>query len=241
MVNNVSTSTSTKDKSLIILILIGVCTFVLWQFSIGRIFLYPFALLGTWFHEMGHGLTAIILGGSFIRLEINPDGSGLAVHTVGTFLGRVSNSIIAGAGPVGPTIAGSIFVMTSGNKNLARIMMLLLGAMLIISDIIWIRTFFGFALILAFGIVVLLIAIKGNDKVQRITMQFLGIQAFLSLYLSIGYLFSSGGTVSGTTFSSDTQVISQSLFLPHWFWAGAILLFSLIIIVFTLLVAYRKK
>ena len=40
--------------------------------------LYPFTLLGTWVHEMGHGLGALLCGGRFDRLEIFEDASGLA-------------------------------------------------------------------------------------------------------------------------------------------------------------------
>jgi len=228
-----------KNASLTVLLTLAIATFVFWQFPYGRIFLYPFVILGTWFHEMGHGLTAVVLGGSFIRLDIYPDGSGMAVHTANSFLGSIGRALIAADGPIGPTIAGSVFVLSSSKTKFSRFLMFMLGGMLIISDIIWVRTFFGFTMILVFGMIILLIAIKGKDKLQKICMQFLGIQAFLSLYLSIGYLFSRGGTVAGSAFSSDTQVISDSLFFPHWFWAGTILLFSLLMIIFSMVAAYR--
>lgn len=34
-------------------------TVVLWQIPQGDYILYPFTILATWFHEMGHGLAAI--------------------------------------------------------------------------------------------------------------------------------------------------------------------------------------
>lgn len=229
-----------KDKSLIILVIIGLATIAIWQFSFGRLFLYPFVILGTWFHEMGHGIAAMVLGGNFIRLEINADGSGTAYHTANTILGGLGNAFIAGAGPIGPTIAGSIFVLFSAKTRFSRITLFLLGIFLILSDIIWVRTLFGFLMILAFGALFIYISLYGKDKLQKITMQFLGIQAFLSLYLSIDYLFSTGGTAGGNSFSSDTQVISQSLLLPNWFWASIILLFSLYMIIFSIRSVYKS-
>jgi hypothetical protein len=36
----------------------------------GGTILYPFTLFATWVHEMGHGLTGLVVGGSFDKLEI---------------------------------------------------------------------------------------------------------------------------------------------------------------------------
>ena len=59
------------NRGFIILIVLTVITFVVWQIPlVGRFILYPFTILGTWFHEMGHGVTAMLMGGSFEQLEI---------------------------------------------------------------------------------------------------------------------------------------------------------------------------
>ena len=39
-------------------------TVALWQVPYGDTLLYPFTLLATWFHEMGHGLASMLLGRS---------------------------------------------------------------------------------------------------------------------------------------------------------------------------------
>jgi hypothetical protein len=39
---------------------------------------YPLQLMLTLVHELGHGLTAIITGGSFHNFRVAPDGSGVA-------------------------------------------------------------------------------------------------------------------------------------------------------------------
>ncbi len=231
--DNVTIGKKAIDKGLIYLILIGLATAVLWQFQIGRFILYPFTILGTWFHEMGHGLSAIILGGSFIRLDIFPDASGIAVHSENSYLAALGRALIATGGPIGPTIAGSLFIVASSKKNLTRLILFLLALVLIISDILWVRTLFGFVIILIFGLLVGFISLKANDKVQKFTLQFLGIQAFLSLYLSLNYLFSSGGIVNGVAFKSDTQHMADNLLLPYWFWAVVILAFSLFLIYFS--------
>lgn len=231
--DNVTIGKKAIDRGIIYLIIIGLATAVLWQFQIGRFILYPFTILGTWFHEMGHGLSAIILGGNFIRLDIFSDASGIAVHSDNSYLGALGRALIAAGGPIGPTIAGSLFVVGSSKKNLTRLILFLLSLVLIISDILWVRTTFGFIIILIFALLIGFIALKTGDKVQRISLQFLGIQAFLSLYLSVSYLFSGGGVINGVTFKSDTQHIADSLLLPYWFWATCILAFSIFLIFFS--------
>lgn len=51
---------------------------IAWQIPYGRLVIYPLSLLGTYVHEMGHGLTALVLGADFERLVMFPDGSGFA-------------------------------------------------------------------------------------------------------------------------------------------------------------------
>ena len=57
---------------------IAFLVFFIWQSPFLGQVRYPFLLLGTWFHEMGHGITALILGGKFEYLEIYSNGGGVA-------------------------------------------------------------------------------------------------------------------------------------------------------------------
>ena len=57
---------------------LAVGSILLWQTYWGSLLLYPFTILATWFHEMGHGLAAILAGGRFEQLAIYADGSGVA-------------------------------------------------------------------------------------------------------------------------------------------------------------------
>ena len=56
------------------LTVIAVVSVVAWQTGPGRLVLYPFAILATWFHEMEHGLAALLTGACFERLVIAPSG-----------------------------------------------------------------------------------------------------------------------------------------------------------------------
>ncbi len=225
-----------KDKNLIWVLLFGVITAVMWQFETGRYILYPFTILGTWFHEMSHGLTALLLGGTFQKLDLNLDGSGVAYFYGNLFLGRIGNAIVAAAGPLGPAMFGSLMIISSKNPKTTKFFLSFLVILMLLSIIIWIRTIFGAIIIALFGVTLLLILLKTNLQFQKRTLQFLGIEAILSLFLSISYLFSNGGVVNGKQYYSDTYVIQEALFLPYWFWGGIILIIS----IFFLILSFKK-
>ena len=56
------------------LILAVVVVLALPALPFGNYLMYPFVILTTWFHEMGHGLTALMLGQNFDQLQIFADG-----------------------------------------------------------------------------------------------------------------------------------------------------------------------
>ncbi len=226
-----------NNKSIIWIAGFGLLTIILWNVPFGNLILYPFTILGTWFHEMGHGLTAEILGGNFHRLVLLSDGSGYAQFSYDTlFLANFGKAIVAAGGPLGPTIAGSIFLISSTNIKITRIILIIFTLILIVSLLIWVRPIFslGFLITAIFAAVFSFIVLKGKDSVKRGTLQFIGVQAIASLYQSIGYLYSSGGVIEGQQFKSDTQVIADNIWLPNWFAASLILLVSVFAIYFSL-------
>jgi hypothetical protein len=221
----------------------GLLTIILWNVPGGSMLLYPFTILGTWFHEMAHGITAIILGGNFHELVLFPDGSGYAQFSyTSLFLGRIGKSIVAAAGPFGPTVAGAVFIMASTNKKATEWILYIFSFLLIISFLIWVRPVisWGFLMVLIFAVSATLISFKANDKFKTLTIQFIAVQAFISLYQSIGYLFSSGANVGGTNNMSDTMVIADNLLLPYWFWATLILIFNAITVYASLKYYFNK-
>ena len=218
----------------------AVATVVLWQVPYGHYILYPFSILATWFHEMGHGLAAIFLGGDFLKLEIFANGSGRATYTYSgdLFLGRIGRAIVAAAGLLGPPIAGAILILASRSFKTASISLKILGGFLLFSVLIWVRSLFGIVAILLLGLIILGIGIKGNRWFQGFSIQFLGVQACVSTYNQLDYLFS---PTAGPLGISDTAQIQRELIIfPYWFWGGLIAIASLVILVQSLRIAYKQ-
>ncbi|GAX41652.1 hypothetical protein NIES4075_26490 [Tolypothrix sp. NIES-4075] len=220
------------------LIAAAIATIVLWQLPIGNYILYPFTILATWFHEMSHGLMALLLGGQFRKLEIFGDGSGVASYAMSLSLAPIGPALVAAAGPMGPPIAGSALILASRSFKAATLSLKILGGFLLLSTLIWVRSLFGLIAIPLLGLIILAIAFKAPRWLQGFAIQFLGVQACVSTYHQLDYLFSYSAGPLGL---SDTAQIQQRLLLPYWFWGGLMAIASLVILVQSLRIAYRSR
>jgi hypothetical protein len=105
----------------------------------GGYVLYPLTLLATWVHEMGHGLTALLLGGRFSYLEIFSDGSGQAAFTLGGW----RNGLVAAGGLMAPPFVGAAVLAFVRGPRRARVLLVALAVLLWLSLIIWVRSIAG--------------------------------------------------------------------------------------------------
>ncbi len=220
------------------LVAAAIITVVIWQIPIGNYILYPFSILATWFHEMGHGLMVLMLGGQFQRLEIFSNGSGVAHYTLSRTWGYLGMGLVAASGPMGPPIAGASLILASRSLKTASWSLKILGGFLLLSTLIWVRSWFGLVAIPLLGLIILGVALKTPLWLQGFVIQFLGVQACVSTYHQLDYLFS---YTAGPLGLSDTGQMQRYLFLPYWFWGLLMALASLIILIQSLRVAYATK
>lgn len=189
----------------------------------GRNVLYPFALLGTWVHEMGHGLVAILAGGSFNRLLIYQNLGGTAYSSGVGSLGR---AFVAAGGLLGPAIAGGVIIILGSRESTARWVLAGLAIVLAISLILFVRNAFGW---FALGLIAALLAplaLYGPEIVKVFVAQLIGIQFCLASWGTLDYMFTKNFRRDGQVIDSDTQEIAEVLLLPYWFWGGLIALLS---------------
>jgi len=207
-----------RRRRAILLLGIAIILVALWQTTLGSLLLYPFTILATWFHEMGHGVAGMLTGSKFDRLLIFPNGSGVAQMLTPLDESRLQIALIAASGPLGPAIAGALLIVASRSVRSTRTALAVLGAVLILSTLIWVRSLTGWIVLPALGVAILTLAYRGSPSQQRLGIQILGVQACISAWRQFGYLFSSGGSVGGQLHRSDTGAIADALLLPYWVW-----------------------
>ncbi len=210
------------------ILFIAVLIFLLLQLPYLAQVQYPFRLLGTWFHEMGHGLTALLTGGKFHYLEIYQNGGGVAYSTVtDRFLPlHICSALTAAGGLFGPAISGSILIIAARSQKHAAILFRVLTGVIILSLMIWIRSYWGIMVLSGFVILFIIIMFLKNKKIETITVLFLGLQCVLSTYLQFNYLFTKQFERHGRVMTSDTQNIAVNTFGTYWMWGALIFIFS---------------
>jgi len=221
-----------KRKSLFTIIGISLLVFLLWQLPYFGVIQYPFLLLGTWFHEMGHGLTAILLGGKFYYLEIYENGGGVAYSNVEkSYLNYdLARAFTAAGGLLGPAISGATMITAAKNRMASKITLWVLLLIMVLSLCIWIHDLLALVILSVFAAILFFVAILRIRNLEAFTLLFLGTQCVLSTYLQTGYLFTKQFERSGKIHYSDTQMIAAHLSGTYWLWAICILIATIFLL-----------
>ncbi len=212
------------------LILAAVIVLTLPALPLGTYLIYPFAILTTWFHEMGHGMTATLLGQDFQQLRIFADGSGVAESIVDSDVSRFTSAAIAAGGPLAPSIVGAGLILASAHERLWRPVLWGTAGAILASVLVYVRSPVGFAVLPFVAATLALIAWRARAAFTRFTLQFLGVLAAMSMLRDFDYLFTEKAEIGGRSMLSDTGQIEAALFLPHWVWAALILAASAVMI-----------
>lgn len=229
-----------RSRLALLAVIAGVSV-LLWQTMIGSLALYPFTILATWFHEMGHGLAAVLLGSRFDHLVIFSDGSGYAQIIGSRDQWRVTDAVISASGPFGPAIAGSLLILASRSPERSATALKILGGAILLSTLIWIRSVAGWIVMPALGCAILAIGAWARPSLRVLAVQILGVQACISVWQQFDYLFSDGGFVGGQLARSDTSAIADALLLPYWFWGAAISVVIVGMLAISFRIAFRRR
>jgi hypothetical protein len=194
----------------------------------GRQLMYPFSLVGVWAHEMGHGLTALLTGNEFRRLEIFENLGGLA-YTAGT--GRVTGALVSAGGLLGPAVFGALIIIFGARRETAKWVLAALSVLVALSIVAFIRNGFGMVAMGLIAAVLVPVAFYAPEAARIFVAQLIGIRLVLASWLSLDYMFTDEITLEGQRLSSDTGSIADALFLPYWFWGGLIAVLSALILI----------
>ena len=152
----------------------------------------------------------------------------------------MEDAIIAAGGPVGPALAGAALIASSRTLKGTRIALAVLGAALLVTTLVWVRSLTGWLVLPPLGLVILYIARNANADQQRFAIQLLGVQAMISVWAQSGYLFTDGGTIDGMPQVSDTGAIADALLLPYWFWGIVLSIANIALLWWSLRFAFRR-
>lgn len=208
-----------------LLLIAAGATLLLYLMPGARVIGRPLILLATLVHELGHGLAAMLLGGSFKRLQLWWNGSGIASYE-GRF-SALSRALIAAGGPLGPPLAALALFWAGTARDSAHVALAVLAGGCLLVALLFVRNLFGFVFVLALGAALALVAWLASDPVAQFACAFLALQMSLSVFSRGDYLFRAQARTQAGMLPSDTAQIATAIGLPYWFWGGVIALVSL--------------
>ncbi len=121
-----------------------------------QLLLYPFKLFTTWVHECSHAVMTVLVGGRVTSITIASDTSGLTLSVVP--VGRPASGLVASAGYLGAALVGCLLMAATRVENRARPILLALGALMLVTVVVWMRNAFGIAVVLAWGVALVALA-----------------------------------------------------------------------------------
>lgn len=204
----------------------------------GRTLLYPFTLLATWVHEMGHGLTALFVGGRFDHLEIFANASGLAHSFVSV---GWKPGLVALGGLIAPPLSGTAILLLARGPRRARIILAVIATALVLSLAIWVRSLAGWLAMPIVAAALGFVAWKGSPKRRLIVTQFVGVLLALDTVSRLDYLFTSNVEVDGVRRASDIQSVAEAFGGHYLVWGLFLSALSLGMVGLALWNAWRKR
>lgn len=201
----------------------------------GRLLLYPFTLMGTWVHEMGHGIGALLAGGRFESLDVFANASGLA-HVRHS---PPADGFVCVAGLLAPPIVGAALLAAARGPRRARIVLAVFAAVMVVSLLIWVRSFAGWISLPLVAALVGAFARWGSPRELLFFAHFVGLRLAVDTVTRMDYVFTDKVEVDGVERLSDIARVAESWGGPRFLWSLIIAAISLSLLGVGLWAAFR--
>jgi hypothetical protein len=153
--------------------------FVLAVFLWHSVLLVPIKALVVLFHEVSHGLAAVITGGQITRIELSERFGGVCYFTGG------SAAVALPAGYLGSMLWGALLLLAGRSEKRSRAVAALLGFFLIGMTLRYIRTPLGLGVGLAWGLGFMVLVHRTSGALTALVLQFIGLTSMLYAILDI--------------------------------------------------------
>jgi len=222
MTNNSQTSSQGKSASFwqkYQLYFLLVAAIIIRQIPIVSI---PLNWLETYFHEISHGIAALLTGGEIMRIELFPNGSGVCTTRGGL------SFLITFCGYAGATLWGwLIFKLANSHQRVAQIFSGVMITVLLASIVFWARDILTIIIISSLAVLFVFTVKMTRLYYLQITLKFFGLSILLNSLFSPTYLFDGRNLGDGAALSSMTGV-PEVIWVLIWCVIAIAALYSLI-------------
>ena len=164
---------------------------------------WPFMWVQTFFHEISHGVAALITGGGINRIELDLRGSGVCYTQGGV------RFIVSIAGYLGAALSGMFFYLSVtglGQRNV-RFFSALFGGLALLTLAFWGRDLTTILILLVISALSFIPLINNwHPKAMHLLMQFVGCYILLDALKSPLYLIDARNFGDGATLAQMTHI-----------------------------------
>jgi hypothetical protein len=202
-------------------------TVLLWFLPFARVIARPLLWWSTLAHEAGHGVVAVLAGGTWERLQLFADGSGVATSRYGEGVG----GFVALGGLVGPAFAALGLFVAGAFVRPARFALGALGLLVLALLPTVASGLFTVVFVVGAGALLVVAAARASPKAAQVGLLFLAVQLALSVFSGADYLFASSAVTGAGTMPSDVAQVVARFGGAIPLWGGAIAAFSVLVLV----------
>jgi hypothetical protein len=225
---------SWRHDEVLIVLLLAVVSLILSQIPVIGWFFYPFGLLGTFIHELCHGVATILTGGSFERYEVHLNQTGTAWSRGGI------SWIIYSAGYMGCTGVGGLLLLAAASDLDAGEVLFWFGVALAAS-LILLRNLFGMVAGILMAGALIYLGTNLSDEWAEMVLLFLAVQVMLDSLRSLFILMRVSRMPVNPMRKSDAQQMREMTGIPAFIWASLWTMVSVVMLVWLLMLSYGPR
>ena len=199
------------------LILMVIAIILLWNTPV----LIPLKILIVFFHELSHGVAALVTGGRIESISISPQQGGVTITRGGNLF------LITSAGYIGSLLIGVLLFLVAVKNRVDRAVMFGLGAMLLVVAALYMRELFALAITVVIGAAMIASAKYLPERVNDTGLQLIGLSSMIYVPLDI-----LSDTILRSNLRSDAYSLAQQVGGATVIWGAIWLAISLAVIWF---------
>ncbi len=187
-------------------LVLAILALIFWN----SVLILPIKLMTVFFHELSHGLAAILTGGKITGIELNIYQGGVCHHVGGWFI------VVASAGYLGSLLWGSSIFLASLKKNISSTITKAIAVILIVTTGLWIRNIQAIAITVTTAVALFYISANLEEKYCSMFLKFASLVSCFYVVFDI-----KDDLLDRTIPISDAYQISKRLFPSFMVPAGS--------------------
>ena len=193
---------------------------------------YPLKILVVFFHELSHGLMAVITGGSIKEIRLVVEQGGLCVTAGG------NRFLTLSAGYLGSLVVGGVILVLAARTRHDRMIATFLGGLIILISLLFVRPVISFGMIfgLLSGAGIMAAGKFLPEDVNDFILKVIGLTSCLYAVFDI-----KSDILDRPYLCSDARMLAELTYLPTLFWGLLWIGIAVIAASYFLVLASRKK